>query len=59
MLLILISGSLLGCQNNLKYTRSPGFQKEKQYLKSNLKSNFVFLFKEISIGTEAGERYFY
>lgn len=46
MLLILISGSLLGCQNNLKNTQSPGFQKAKQYLNSNLMSNFVFLFKE-------------
>lgn len=55
MLLILISGSLLECQNNLKQTHSPGFQKEIKYLKSNLKSNFVFLFKKISTGTEAGE----
>lgn len=46
MLLILISGSLLGCQNNLKNTQSSGFQKAKQYLNSNLMSNFVFLFKE-------------
>lgn len=48
MLLIFISGSWLGCQNNLKHTHSPGFQKEIKYLKSNLKSNFVFLFKKTS-----------